>query len=98
MASKNNKAEQAMAISRKFKNIRSLIQHIELEFREIETMVEQENHPKFDSSEILALRLAFADAFRPEISQGESQWHIVAYERGFFYTEPAPQKLSKVNQ
>lgn len=98
MEKNKSKANNAMDISKKFKEISHLRQIIEVRFREIEEMVIAENHPDFDSHEILELRLAHAESLRSEISKGESQWHNVAADRGYYYKESVPRKLSKVDQ
>ncbi len=98
MGSNKSEANKAMEISSKFKEITHLRQIIEARFREIEEMVASENHPDFDSREILDLRLTHAESLRSEISKGESQWHNVAFDRGYFDTESGPRKLSKSDQ
>lgn len=95
---KNAKANNAMAISAKFEEITRLRQMIEVQFREIQAMVASENHPDFDSNEILDLRLTHAESLRSEISKGESRWHNVAFDRGYYDIEAGPRKLSKSDQ
>lgn len=98
MASNKSKAKSAMDISEKYKEITRLRQTVEVKLRELEEMVKAEGHPDFESSDVLKLRLAHAEALRSEISNGEAQWHNVAFSRGYFDTVAAPKKLSKFEQ
>ena len=98
MTSNRNKAQSAMAISNAYKELLRIKQLAELQLRKIEELVKRENHPDFNSSDVLNMRFEDSNYQRREIATLQSKWHNIAYERGYFDTPDKPRKLSKVDQ
>lgn len=98
MSGKNAKAASAMRISEGYARVIRLRQDIEVELRKIEAQVKAEGVPDISSEGVKELRLAHAESFRREITDGQATWHNIAYDRGYYETEAKPRKLSKSDQ
>lgn len=93
---KNPKAEAAMAIADKYKEIVTLSDLMRAKLWNIDEMGKAEP-ALLDKPLTYGLRSA-AHLVSRHASHRQAYWHNVAFGRGYFETVEGPKKLSKFNQ
>lgn len=89
----NKKAEAAMDIANRFKEIVSLSTLITTKLREIDAII---NQPAQDSSSVITATVRTDILFfTSDIVQLQSAWHNKAFDLGYFETVDGPKKMSK---